>query len=298
MSEQVDLSSPSAGGEPTAGELLKAARAANGIHIAALAAAIKVSVNKLELLEADRYHELPDLAFARALAQTVCRFLKIDPAPVLAKLPQSGSVAQLEHVARGLNQPFHDPGTRRDTPLLDALGRPAVWLPLLLVAASIGLWLAPPGLLGGAGDEAPAAGDVPAPVVQELSPTQSAASETVHSAPPAEPAAPAPVVMTETAAAPEPAASEATAGTQPEAAPPDGSLVLRARAQSWIEVQEAGGRILLSRVLAAGETVGLDGRFPMRLKVGNARDTEVLLRGQAVELAPYTRDNVARLELQ
>ena len=46
---------------------------AQGLHIAALAAAIKVAPRKLELLEADRFDELPDATFTRALAQTVCR---------------------------------------------------------------------------------------------------------------------------------------------------------------------------------------------------------------------------------
>ena len=65
-----------------AGALLRAARLAQGLHIAALAASIKVSPAKLEALEAGRSHELPDHTFARALALTVCRVLKIDATPV------------------------------------------------------------------------------------------------------------------------------------------------------------------------------------------------------------------------
>ena len=67
----------------SAGRLLREAREKQGLHIAALAAAIKVAPKKLELLESDRFDALPDATFTRALAQTVCRALKIDPAPVL-----------------------------------------------------------------------------------------------------------------------------------------------------------------------------------------------------------------------
>ena len=74
--------------------MLRAAREKRGLHIAALAASIKVSPRKLEALETDRYDELPDLTFTRALAQTVCRALKIDAEPVLAKLPHVGRHAQ------------------------------------------------------------------------------------------------------------------------------------------------------------------------------------------------------------
>ena len=47
----------------SAGAMLRAAREKRGLHIAALAASIKVSPRKLEALEADRYAELPDLTF-------------------------------------------------------------------------------------------------------------------------------------------------------------------------------------------------------------------------------------------
>ena len=53
---------------PSAGRLLREAREKQGLHIAALAAAIKVSPKKLELLESDRFDELPDATFTRALA--------------------------------------------------------------------------------------------------------------------------------------------------------------------------------------------------------------------------------------
>lgn len=297
MTDGAAIPSGAISADASAGELLKAARTANGIHIAALAAAIKVSVRKLELLEADRFDELPDATFARALAQTVCRFLKVDPAPILAKLPHGATVSQLEHVARGLNQPFRDPGTRRDGPGLAWFGRPAVWLPVLLVVASVGLWLAPPGVIKmpawwGQGDTG--AGMAPQ-VAQDLPPPIAAASETVHSAPSTQEAS----APTTTAMAPAPASAPVAPTTGvATAAAPAGSVVLQARAASWVEVQEAGGRVLISRVLAAGEAVGLEGSFPMRVKVGNASETQVLLRGQVVDLTPYVRDNVARVELK
>src|SRR5437763_8876223 len=90
---------------PTAGRLLREARQAQGLHIAALASTIKVAPRKLELLEADRVDELPDATFTRALAQTVCRTLKVDSAPILALLPRP-DVHRLGDVGAGLNAPF------------------------------------------------------------------------------------------------------------------------------------------------------------------------------------------------
>jgi hypothetical protein len=67
------LAATSAGPAPARG-----ARA-QGLHIARSPPSIKVTQKKLELLEADRFDALPDATFTRALAQTVCRALKIDP---------------------------------------------------------------------------------------------------------------------------------------------------------------------------------------------------------------------------
>jgi len=56
--------------------------------------------------------------------------------------------------------------------------------------------------------------------------------------------------------------------------------------------------MLLSRTLQPGESIGLDGALPFKLKIGNAQGAELVFRSQLVNLAPFTRDNVARLELK
>ncbi|MCU0956311.1 MAG: helix-turn-helix domain-containing protein [Hydrogenophaga sp.] len=86
--------------------LLQQAREQAGLHIAALAAALKVPVRKLEALEAGRYDELPDLTFARALASSACRQLRMDPAPVLAQIPQGKRPVLGVVSEEALNTPF------------------------------------------------------------------------------------------------------------------------------------------------------------------------------------------------
>lgn len=295
--------------ELTAGGMLRQARQAQGLHIAALAAAIKVAPRKLEMLEADRFDELPDATFARALAQTVCRTLKIDAEPVLAKLPLPPQMGRLEHVTRGLNEPFRDHTGGAEGFDRSVVLRPVVWGPALLVLATLVVYLIPPGTwrlpellpAGGAASApvevvtttvppvAPAASDAVAPpaaseaaaVAESAASGASAVVETVHSAPP----------PSEQASAPATTAAAANSA-------PKGPLVLRASTESWVEVRDAAGQVLLSRSLLAGESVGLDGAMPLRLKIGNAEGTEVSFRGKPVELTPFVRDNVARLELK
>jgi cytoskeleton protein RodZ len=126
----------------SAGALLRQARMAKGLHIAAVATAIKVAPQKLELLEGDRIAELPGDAFARALAQTVCRYLQIDAAPIMAVLP-AAPVHSLDRMGRGLNQPFHDGPAPRDTPAAQLLKNPVLLSALALVVAAVLVYALP-----------------------------------------------------------------------------------------------------------------------------------------------------------
>jgi cytoskeleton protein RodZ len=277
--------------------LLRQARQAQGLHIAALAAAIKVTPRKLELLEADRHDELPDATFTRALAQTVCRTLKIDAAPVLALLPPPKG-HRLEQVSEGLNAPFREyPGGLDSGDWIATLMRPAVWAPLLVLLAAAGVFFAPAGLirmpqfpaLGTA--TTPATAPQPAAAPEPAAPTAAVAT----AATPAEPAASA---LVETVFS-TPQESAAASSPGPTAPPVAGLLQLSTTtAESWIEVLDGKWQPLMSRMVQPGETVGLDGTRPFRLKIGNAAVTQVVFRGQPVELAAYTRDNVAKLELK
>ena len=174
---------------PSAGTLLRQAREAAGLHVAALAVSMKVPVRRLEALEADRWDELPDAVFIRALAASVCRTLKIDPAPVLERLPQ---VAQRVVEDRpGINQPFHDPRTGGSGGLFTEMSRPLLGaIVALVVAAALiaaqpiwGPWMAERGRSGGSGNGGdnpvatlPAA--TPAPIaVASVSRSETAAAE-------------------------------------------------------------------------------------------------------------------------
>jgi transcriptional regulator with XRE-family HTH domain len=141
MTEDADNATPmgaaDSGAGVSAGAMLRSAREKRGLHIAVLAAAIKVAPRKLEALEADRYDELPDLTFTRALAQTVCRSLKIDAEPVLGKLPPAGDMPKLAQVGGGINAPFHEAPGHRDPGEFTLLRKPAFWATLVVLAGAL-----------------------------------------------------------------------------------------------------------------------------------------------------------------
>lgn len=296
---------------PTAGSLLRRARESQGLHIAVLAASLKVPQRKLEALERDRLDELPDATFARALAQTVCRALKIDAAPVLALLPRAGTgTAGLDQVSAGLNTPFRDKPAHVEIGGSSLLRHPATVIVAVLLVAAAAVWFWPRGAppatsLPVALEPAsePAAG-VADPAASE--PSNSSATlpaDDAASAAPGEIAttamsATAPIVETVHDAPPSDVPADASAAPAATPGNANGLLVLRADQASWVEVADGQGRTLLSRTVMPGERVGLDGTPPLRLTVGNAGATEVRFRGSVVDLAAATRDNVARLELK
>jgi cytoskeleton protein RodZ len=307
MSEAKSTAGAPAGSPPaskSAGTMLREARQAKGLHIAALSALIKVSQRKLELLEADKISELPDATFARALAQTVCRSLKIDPVPVLAALPQAPSY-RLEGVDEGINAPFRDRPGRHEPTDFSAVASPAVWLPALIVVAALAVYLLPSDWVTGLRT---AISGPPVEVPSESASAPAVAEVAVGvEAVPVDPAAAASApllaasdpVGSAAGAVAAPSAVDAVAPTDAAAsAPAVGPLQLKAVQTSWVEVVDARSQVLVSRMLQPGEAVALDGTMPFKLKLGNAVGTEVIFRGQAVDLAASTRDNVARLELK
>ena len=296
MSELPDPPAPTASRPSTAGGLLRQARQAQGLHIAALAAAIKVVPRKLELLESDQFELLPDATFTRALAQTVCRTLRIDAAPILALLPPLNG-HRLEQVAEGLNMPFRERPGRLVPKEWASVASPVLWLAGLILVLTVAVYVVPANWLHFANSST---------LTRMRSPdstTALSAAAPTRDAPPA----PAPASAASAAFASEattsaaPAASDAIVAAVPDAvteAAASGVLQLRTSAQSWVEVTDARGQSLISRVVEPGENVGLDGVMPMKVKIGNAKGTQVVFKGQPLALASYTRDNVARFELK
>ena len=320
----------------SAGLLLRQARESAGLHIASLAAALKVPVKKLEALETDRHDLLSDTVFVRALAASVCRTLKIDAAPVLALLPQAvvPSYRQAPVAAPASFSAY--PTSTRPLNRTSVSGL-ALMAGLLLVAAAAVLVFLPgikdavaslkagsfPGdsVLGavtrataglpdgGAGAENAVA---PVPAVPNVlaannRPTNSiVSSDAVVGGPVALTLRPAMTPMPLALQAGGSAARPATAASSPTApaTAPDQSASERlvtfsaATQASWVKVTDAKGAVVLSRTIAPGEAVFAAGALPLSVVVGRADATRVQVRGQAFDLAAYSRENVARFEVK
>jgi cytoskeleton protein RodZ len=273
-----------------------------------------VPVKRLEALEADRFDLLPSAVFSRALASSVCRALKLNPTQVLAQLPGL-SAPRLGYPEESRLAPYSSGSSGQSSTFLGSLSRPALAGGALFLAGAALLVFLPPlpfqFLQSGPGDSA-----VVTTTVVPLEPLAQTANDT--SSPAAAPgnvptavtpdARPAPQASASASALPAKPAGPTATGTVsaapivqgPETAkgPSTGIVVFAPTESSWVEVTDARGVVLLRRMLTPGEVAGATGILPLSAVVGRADVTAVKVRGQAFDLMPIARDNVARFEVK
>lgn len=287
----------SAGDHASPGTMLRQAREAAGLQVETLAVALKVPVRKLEALEADQFDKLPDAVFVRALAASICRNLRVDPAPILERLPATAG-PRLAATEGGINAPFRSPRDGAGPTWMEQLSRPVFLAVFALLLGAVVLILLPSHRDEVAEAPEPALEPVPAPV--EGAVIAAAAEVAAVNTAPAATA----LSLSATAAMAEPAATlskrtvSAAVPDVPAVAPVDGIVVFKVKAASWIEVTDARGAVLLRKLLAAGESAAASGVLPLAVTVGSVNVTEVRVRGKPFDMAPVSRDNVARFEVK
>ena len=288
---------PARGGVPEpeafgAGAQLKAAREAAGLSLDQVAQQLKLAPRQVRALEEENFGMLPGRTFTRGFMRNYARLLNLDPDLLVAHLPDAAHAPSLE------SPPLHSTGTTMaELPTAHArapsFGR---WLiPLVLVASIVAAagyeWYrgrpvgvaAPPRSAETAPPAAPNTSTTPLP--NPVSPDSGAPAP---AAPPATSSKSAPDGTAQPASTPQAAAAGAA----------DAVLVVRYEGPSWTEIRDSAGRMLISRLVDADSVEPFDGAPPFSIVIGNARAVTLVYRGQPVDLAPYTRLNVARLVLR
>ncbi len=276
----------------SAGALIRAAREEAGVRLPGLAASLKVSVNKLEALEAGDLSVFPDIVFTRALASAVCRALKIDAAPVLAKLPKAPGQG-LASLGEGVNTQVA--GARKQNNDFPS-SKPFPWIgvvALLLVGTCLVLFY---------------------PQLSQQWAKYRAESPAPRSAPVARGAeSPEPVVLgssesqVEAVAAPGAAVPDvngvpsglAVSAPAPEPVVDANAPVLKfvASKDTWVQVKDGSGKSVLDRVIKAGSEQEISGTPPFKVVVGNVTGAQMFLRGEAFDLNKVSKVNIARFEV-
>jgi cytoskeleton protein RodZ len=291
-----------AGAATGSGARLRAAREAAGLSVDQVAQQLKLAQRQVRALEDENFAELPGRTFSRGFLRNYARLLNLDADDLLQHLPDAAMAPSLGapalHSTSAMIAELPSAGVAKRASF-------ARWvIPLALVACIVGAatyeWYR--GGLSTLGDgprvgvqanvpdprnDGGATTALPNPLANEGAPTTSAAAP-----------APLPAIVedklpiTATAAAAEPAPAAL------EAPPVDAPILLSYSGPSWTEIRDRTGQLLISRLVSARSVENLRGAPPFDLVLGNASAVSLTYRGEPVDLAPYTRGNVARLTLQ
>ena len=261
---------------PLPGAALAAARVAQGMSLEDVARQLKLSVAQIRAIEADDYAKLPSPVFVRGFIRTYARTVKLDAAKLL--LPRMvAAEASDSRMMQDAPRPSIEPSAYRRVPQIVA-GIACVMLALAFYEFVLN---APP--VAAPVSVTPAVAPVAAPD----------AAQTVTLATPAN------AVVAESAT-PEPAIDTiaATKGREPPKAGVQRELSFVFGGQSWVEVRDGNGKILLSRSNAAGTERVVRGEPPFSVVVGGAGKVKLTYDDRAINLADYADNDVARLQLQ
>lgn len=290
----------------SAGTMLARARAAQGISIEDVARHLKFAPRQIEALEADRHEALPGAAAVRGMVRSYARLLRIDAAPLLETLADRLAVPDADRLAARYGEPvpFSD-GARRSTFVYVALSVAVLAVAALVLfewrqdppqAAQMRFVPAAKAPL----DTPQTPGSTAAPLAPARSPAETPRTELASAGStlaPAQAAAPVTAARLVSEAARE-SPKPATADTAPSAAP-GGShrIALRFERDSWVEVRDGAGRVLMSKVNAAQSEAVLSGEPPFSLVIGNAQYVRLTYDAKAIDLEPHIKVAVARLTL-
>ncbi len=148
----------------------------------------------------------------------------------------------------------------------------------------------------------------------EVSPELAAQPETASQAPASAPTASAPAPAAPVATLPAPTAVAPTATATPVtpaiaptapnaptapvvAAAGEGVVAIDFSANCWISLTDGNGKVVVSGLKRAGEKLEVSGKAPLELRLGYARGAQVRYNGQAVDAAPFTSGETARIKL-
>ena len=316
------------------GETLRQARENNGWTLAEVALKLNLTVSSLSNLEAGAFDKLPGHTFARGYIRAYAKLLGMDQAALVHEFDVytgTDSTGSSVHSLGRIEEPVRVSHTILRIVslllLLAVIGGGFLWWQdqtSMRAKDLVGLTPEHVEVEGADGTtqihpldepedqavaEAKTEGDaaVPAEPAGDQTGATALALPGVPEAPvavapapatpaPAAQAAPMPTPVTPVA----PASAAAPAAPVTEAAPAvagAGKVGVQYTADCWTQVTDANGKVLFGGLKRKGDNLEVSGKPPLSLRLGYARGAQVTYNGQAVDVAPFTSGETARLKL-
>jgi cytoskeleton protein RodZ len=116
-------------------------------------------------------------------------------------------------------------------------------------------------------------------------------------APTAQASPPAAVAVAPANAPVAPPVAQATPEASAPVLPGEGQVGLKFTADCWTQLKDAQGKVLVSALKRAGDSLVVTGKPPLELRLGFARGAQVSFNGQPVDIAPFVSGETARVKL-
>jgi len=289
----------------SAGTALREARTHQGLSVDEVSHRIKFAPRQIEALEADDFAHLPETAFLRGFVRSYARLLQLDVAPLLAVLPHAPEQSLAQEAKALTEVPYPDIYTERKQNI--------IWLAgafVVVIALALAAWLLgdkpkeqkTPELTVSAAQNAtvetlalpnavPVSAVPDAESARATSSVEKSGAEKIAAEVKSVPPIAAPTVQQ----AALPLASQAV---KPAAAASEAAIRMTFDGDSWVEVTDKNGKLLLSQLNHRGTEQSINGSPPFSLVIGHSKFVRLYYKGQAVDLATHTQIEVARLTLE
>ena len=285
---------------PSLGARMKRSREAQGLAVEHVARQLRIPAARIVELEADAYDRISAPIYLRGYLKSYARLLGMPEVVVTHALDSLRKHDQPALVATQTVSRSRYMASRYGTPLVYAVVTAVVIVPVLWAAYEGSLLpAAKPRLepLDTAGLEiarpvAPAIVEAPAGASDALAGPPEAAFAAVPE-PVAEERRPVMAAMTPMPSTP--AYAEPAPAPAPAASTQGQQVVLTLEQASWVELIDATGKRIEYGLLPAGTTRTYTIAGTANLRIGNTRGAKLTIDGQATDLAPHTRSNVARV---
>lgn len=275
-------------GQSSIGQVLRDAREARGMTQDDAAARLRLMQRQIAAMEADEFESLGPVVFARGFVRNYSRLLGLEPETLLADMEGAPAEPAVVSYAEPLQ-----PRSWLSSPwlILLLLGL----LVVVVVPVSLYWWL-------NEGEEAQVSRGLSAVQVDPV-PLPVPAADPVEAAAPVVEPEPVPSDASATPATPAPAVpdtgpGEAGAPAVPLTPAAAGVLHLEFGGDAWVEIRDAGGRMLHRQLNPAGSRIDIPGRPPFDLVIGNAAQARMTYNGRSIDLKPFTGATVARFTLE
>jgi cytoskeleton protein RodZ len=293
LSDTAETDATPAQAGPGPGRTLARLRAERKLSVTDVAQRLKYGARQIEALEAEEFGKLPGATFVRGMVRGYAKLLEIDPEPLLGSLDHLYVPGEISLDLRAKRVPFPQGGNRRR-----GTGVYLV-LSLIVIVAVAGVlyeWRvgALPWRVASHAAQSQPMPAKPQPILAEESPR--AEPPPLPVAPP--PPAPAPAEKPAPAAAPASAPqASAQSAAPPQAAGGEGRIRMEFSGESWVEIKDKDGQMLMSQLNPTGSRRVVSGKAPLSLVIGNAANVRLLYNDKPVDLKPYIQIEVARLTL-